>query len=179
MDPYAVLGVSRDASRDEIKKAYRREAMKWHPDRSDGSPEAKERFHEAAEAYRILTDKNGPHDGNGDRKGAYSGSGAGASPESGADGDAAEDRFADSVFWDVMLDHAIKMAQAGLSENEIAVAVRVNGCPDRLSRVIAEKAFHINAHYAESPQAGRKATGKRPGFKRESSFKDEQIESEL
>ena len=53
MDPYDVLGVARNATREEIKKAYRREAMKWHPDRSDNSEEARERFHQAAEAYQV------------------------------------------------------------------------------------------------------------------------------
>lgn len=174
MDPYAVLGVSRDASRDEIKKAYRREAMKWHPDRSDGSPEAAARFHQAAEAYRILTDRNGPH-GNGDTRAGNAGDRAAGSAREGA---GADERFADSVFWDVMLDFAIKMAQSGLSENEIAVAVRANGCPDRLSGVIAEKAFHINAHYNDRPDQ-RKGANPRSNFKQQPTFKQEQLDEEL
>ena len=57
MDPYVILGVDRYASQDEIKKAYRREAMKWHPDRSGNSAEARDRFHQAAEAYKILSER--------------------------------------------------------------------------------------------------------------------------
>ena len=55
-DYYEVLGISKTASADEIKKAYRKLALKHHPDRNKGSKEAEERFKEAAEAYAILSD---------------------------------------------------------------------------------------------------------------------------
>jgi molecular chaperone DnaJ len=55
-DYYEVLGVNRDASEEEIKKAYRKLAMKWHPDRNPDNPKAEEHFKEAKEAYEILTD---------------------------------------------------------------------------------------------------------------------------
>ncbi len=55
-DYYDVLGVSRDASDDDLKKAYRRLAMKFHPDRNPDAPDAEEKFKEASEAYQILTD---------------------------------------------------------------------------------------------------------------------------
>ncbi len=57
-DYYEVLGVNRDASEDELKKAYRKLAMKYHPDRNPDSKEAEEKFKEAKEAYEILTDAN-------------------------------------------------------------------------------------------------------------------------
>jgi len=55
-DYYEVLGVSRDASAQEIKKAYRRLAMKVHPDRNPGDKACEEQFKEASEAYEILAD---------------------------------------------------------------------------------------------------------------------------
>jgi molecular chaperone DnaJ len=57
-DYYEALGVNRDASEEDIKKAYRKLAMKWHPDRNPDNPKAEERFKEAKEAYEVLTD---PH----------------------------------------------------------------------------------------------------------------------
>ena len=56
-DLYAILGVERTASADEIKKAYRRVAIKYHPDRNPGDKAAEEKFKEAAEAYEILSDE--------------------------------------------------------------------------------------------------------------------------
>ena len=55
-DYYEVLGVNRDAAEDEIKKAYRKLAMKHHPDRNPDNPKSEEAFKEAKEAYEILTD---------------------------------------------------------------------------------------------------------------------------
>jgi molecular chaperone DnaJ len=56
-DYYEVLGVNRDASEGEIKKAYRKLAMKHHPDRNPDNPKAEEQFKEAKEAYEILSDQ--------------------------------------------------------------------------------------------------------------------------
>ncbi|MCX7675206.1 MAG: DnaJ domain-containing protein, partial [Bdellovibrionaceae bacterium] len=55
-DYYEVLGVNRNADLDTIKKAYRKLAMQYHPDRNPGNKEAEEKFKEAAEAYEVLRD---------------------------------------------------------------------------------------------------------------------------
>ncbi len=56
-DYYEVLGISRDAGDDDIKKVYRKLALKYHPDRNPGNKEAEESFKEAAEAYEVLRDQ--------------------------------------------------------------------------------------------------------------------------
>ena len=63
-DYYEVLGVDRGASADEIKKAYRKAALKYHPDKNPGDKEAEEKFKEAAEAYDVLSnpDKKARYD---------------------------------------------------------------------------------------------------------------------
>lgn len=57
-DYYEVLGIGRDASAPEIKSAYRKVALRYHPDRNPGDGEAEERFKEAAEAYSVLSDSD-------------------------------------------------------------------------------------------------------------------------
>lgn len=63
-DYYDVLGVNKEASEQELKKAYRRVAMKFHPDRNPDDKEAEEKFKEASEAYEVLSDssKRGAYD---------------------------------------------------------------------------------------------------------------------
>ena len=55
-DYYEILGVNKNATAEDIKKAYRRLAMKFHPDRNSGEEDTEERFKEASEAYEILSD---------------------------------------------------------------------------------------------------------------------------
>src|SRR5262249_17014871 len=55
-DYYEVLGIGKDADDDEIKRAYRKLAMQYHPDRNAGDKEAEDKFKEAAQAYEVLRD---------------------------------------------------------------------------------------------------------------------------
>ena len=57
VDHYNVLGVAHDASPEEIKRAFRREALRWHPDRNPGDREAEQRFKAASAAYEVLRDR--------------------------------------------------------------------------------------------------------------------------
>jgi molecular chaperone DnaJ len=80
-DYYEVLGVERGASTDEIKKAYRKKAVQYHPDKNPGDHEAEEKFKEATEAYEVLRDeqKRGRYDqfGHAGVDGGFAGGGAG------------------------------------------------------------------------------------------------------
>jgi len=100
-DYYEVLGVARDASEAEIKKAYRRVAMKYHPDRNPGDAEAEDRFKEAKEAYETLADpqKRAAYDQFG-HAGVEAGMGGEARGGPGGFGDAFSDIFGD-VFGDI------------------------------------------------------------------------------
>ena len=94
-DFYEILGVNRDASSEDIKKAYRKLAMKHHPDRNPDNPKAEAQFKEAKEAYEILSDEQ--------KRTAYDQYGhAGVDPQarSGAGGGGFGDAFSD-IFGDI------------------------------------------------------------------------------
>jgi len=97
-DYYEILGVSKEAGEDELKKSYRRMAMKYHPDRNPGDKAAEEKFKEASEAYEVLTDpqRRAVYDKYG-HEGLQRGGGGGFGDFGGAGG------FAD-IFGDVFAD---------------------------------------------------------------------------
>ncbi|MCL2075936.1 MAG: molecular chaperone DnaJ [Betaproteobacteria bacterium] len=88
-DFYEVLGVNQDASEEEIKKTYRKLAMKYHPDRNPDNPSAEEKFKEVKEAYEILSDAQ--------KRAAYDQYGhAGVDPQAGFGGGQGFGNFADA-----------------------------------------------------------------------------------
>jgi molecular chaperone DnaJ len=94
-DYYEILGVSKDTDAKEIKKAYRRVAMKHHPDRNPDAPDADEKFKEASKAYEVLSDA--------EKRAAYDQFGhAGVDPQMGAGG-GFQGNFSD-IFGDVFGD---------------------------------------------------------------------------
>ena len=105
-DYYEVLGVAKNANADEIKKAYRKAAIQFHPDKNPGDKEAEEKFKEAAEAYDVLSnpDKRARYDqfGHAGMSGA-AGGGAGGFGGFGGGGFSMEDIF--SQFGDIFGGH--------------------------------------------------------------------------
>src|SRR4051812_13275130 len=80
-DYYEILGVAREATAEEMKAAYRKQAIKWHPDKNQGNKDAEEKFKELNEAYSVLGDpeKRKLYD-------QYGHAGVGAGPAGGAGG---------------------------------------------------------------------------------------------
>jgi len=103
-DYYEVLGVAKNANADEIKKAYRKAAIKYHPDKNPGDKEAEEKFKEAAEAYDVLSnpDKRARYDQFG-HAGMSGAAGGGAGGFEGFGGFSMEDIF--SQFGDIFGGH--------------------------------------------------------------------------
>ena len=94
-DYYEVLGVSKTADDSEIKKSYRKLAMKYHPDRNQGDAEAEVKFKEASEAYAVLQDK--------EKRSAYDQFGHAAVDGSSGQGGGGFD-FSSSAFQDIFED---------------------------------------------------------------------------
>ena len=94
-DYYDVLNVSKNATKDEIKKSYRRLAMKFHPDRNTNDADAEKKFKEAKEAYEVLSDNS--------KKETYDRFGHDGLNQAGARGPSGAEGFSD-IFGDVFGD---------------------------------------------------------------------------
>ena len=152
--------------------------MKWHPDRNNNSSEAKHRFQQATDAYRTLSSSSSSAGSTDYQDSSSQGYGqqdsaSDYSSNSRQNQQETDENSADTVFWDAMLDYAIKLAQSGLQENQIFADLRARGCPDKLASVITDKAFNIHAHYASNAGNNHRPENA------ESTFKEERLEVEL
>jgi hypothetical protein len=121
-DYYEVLGVDKSATADEIKKAYRKIALKYHPDRNQGDKEAEEKFKEAAEAYDVLSndEKRQRYDQFGHSMGGAQGGFGGAG------GFSMEDIF--SQFGDISAVTALALAALAVAHRAARVNVAAATC---------------------------------------------------
>ncbi len=159
-DYYEVLGVAKNATADEIKKAYRKKAVQYHPDRNPGDKEAEEKFKEAAEAYDVLSDadKRAKYDKWGHNMGPAGFGGGGAGGAYHAGGMSMEDIFAHfgDIFGDFEFGGGFGGAQRGTPRKhvnkgtDLRITVKVslkdimNGVEKKLKipRMVADEHCH-------------------------------------
>jgi curved DNA-binding protein CbpA len=133
---YQTLELQQGAAPEEIKSNYRRLAMKWHPDRNSGSPEAEEKFKSISEAYSVLSDADKRRDydaflsGGGAEPGerAYSRPRRDFSPEEAA-----------AMFMNEMYNLASELTMMNVRWQDIAQELMRRGCPEDVAKDIAKK----------------------------------------
>jgi DnaJ-class molecular chaperone len=137
-DYYKTLELERAATSDEIRSSYRRLAMKWHPDRNQGSAEAEERFKQISEAYSVLSDddKRRNYDlylsGEGQRRDSF-----GRSYNPGFQGVSPEEAAA--MFMNEMCELAAELTLHNVSWKDIAQELVRRGCAENTARDIARE----------------------------------------
>lgn len=136
---YDVLGVAPTARLEEIKGAYRRQAMKWHPDRNPNNrAEAEERFKELGYAYQILSD---PEQRTGYDKYLDSQQQAGAGQQrqkESAFNAGMSDADAAKMFFEQMLDLAFELARRGFDKAKIRKMLLALDCPENVAKAVIE-----------------------------------------
>lgn len=133
---YQILELQQGAAPEEIKSNYRRLAMKWHPDRNSGSPEAEEKFKSISEAYSVLSDADKRRDydaylsGGGAERSerAYARPRRDFSPEEAA-----------AMFMNEMYNLASELTMMNVRWQDIAQELMRRGCPEDVAKDIARK----------------------------------------
>ena len=156
-DYYEVLGVSKNASLDEIKKSYRKLAMQYHPDRNPNNPAAEKKFKEATEAYEVLKDeqKKAAYD----RFGHQAFQGGGAHPGGGGAQDFSGFDFSD-IFSDIFGDssRSSKKKSSSIRGSDIRYNIDIslgqafNGCDEKISFVIPTTCTSCHGSGAEGSE---------------------------
>ena len=128
---YEVLGVERTASEDEIKAAYREQAMRWHPDKNHGEKAAEERFKAISHAYSIV--------GNAESRRAYDAQMAGGIHTEQAFQSGPSTQQAAEMFFSAMLTLAFELTARNVALSEISRELVSRGCPDAVAYEIASR----------------------------------------
>ncbi|KHF24954.1 hypothetical protein BOV90_06665 [Solemya velum gill symbiont] len=140
---YHLLGVDQSATVAALKNAYRREAMKWHPDRNGNEDDTHERFVQIAEAYRVLTDpeKRRQYDTQHLHTGGKYGTPTNKREYQKDSFDRRENdrKQADILFWEVMLEHALGLKNSGVSPAKICKDLINSGCSKSVALAIAKR----------------------------------------
>ena len=125
---YDILEISDNATSDKIRSAYRQLAMKWHPDKNQGSKEAEEKFKEIARAYEILSSPL--------TRAEYDAQ-LTAGIESDVSGYDVEFATADQMFVEEMFAMAAELTMRNVRWQEIGKTLQERGCPDHVANMIA------------------------------------------
>ncbi|MCE3255302.1 MAG: molecular chaperone DnaJ [Rickettsiaceae bacterium] len=143
-DYYQILGVSKSASADEIKKSYRKLAMQYHPDRNPGNKEAEQKFKEATEAYEVLKDeqKKAAYDQYGHSAFEQGGFGGGGQQQGGfSDFSDIFSNFSD-IFGDFGGGSSRKKKSASLRGSDLRYNLEIS-LEDAFSGVSKKVSFHV------------------------------------
>ena len=128
---YEVLGVKPSASADEIKAAYREQAMRWHPDKNNGNKAAEERFKAISHAYSIV--------GNAEARQTYDAQMAAGIHTEQAFQSGPSTQEAAAMFFTAMLSLAFELTARNVALSEIARELMLRGCPDAVAYEIASR----------------------------------------
>jgi curved DNA-binding protein CbpA len=126
---YEVLGVTPSATAEDIKKAYRQKALRWHPDTNGGSPEAERQFKLISAAYATLSDAQ--------RRAEYDASLRGGHDAANDAASGIDAQSAAALFYREMVGLAFELSFKNLSASKVAAALIAKGCPQPIAREIA------------------------------------------